>query len=81
MDEIKKVVKKRGPRKVTAEKQIAAIDRRIAKIQADADKKIADLLEQKEALLKPIKARQVVEEAIKSMSPEEIAEKLGLSLD
>ena len=81
MDEIKKVVKKRKPRTISPEKQVAAIDRKIAKIQADAEKKIAALQAEKDAILKPIRAKQVVEEAIKNMSPEEIAEKLGISLD
>ncbi len=81
MDEIKKVVKKRKPRTISPEKQVAAIDRKIAKIQADAEKKIAALQAEKDALLKPIRAKQVVEEAIKNMTPEEIAEKLGISLD
>lgn len=81
MDEIKKVVKKRKPRTISPEKQVAAIDRKIAKIRADAEKKIAALQAEKDALLKPIRAKQVVEEAIKNMSPEEIAEKLGISLD
>ena len=81
MDEIKKVVKKRKPRTISPEKQVAAIDRKIAKIQADAEKKIAALQAEKDAFLKPIRASQVVEEAIKNMSPEEIAEKLGISLD
>ena len=81
MDEIKKVVRKRKPRTISPEKQIAAIDKKIAKIQADADKKIAELQAEKEALLKPIRAKQLVDEAIKNMSTEEIAEKLGISLD
>ena len=81
MDEIKKVVKKRKPRTISPEKQVAAIDRKIAKIRADAEKRIAALQAEKDALLKPIRAKQVVEEAIKNMSPEEIAEKLGISLD
>ena len=81
MDEIKKVVKKRKPRTISPEKQVAAIDRKIAKIQADAEKKTAALQAEKDALLKPIRAKQVVEEAIKNMTPEEIAEKLGISLD
>ena len=81
MDEIKKVVKKRKPRTISPEKQVAAIDRKIAKIRADAENKIAALQAEKDALLKPIRAKQVVEEAIKNMSPEEIAEKLGISLD
>lgn len=81
MDEIKKVVKKRKPRTISPEKQVAAIDRKIAKIRADAEKKIAALQAEKDAILKPIRAKQVVEEAIKNMSPEEIAEKLGISLD
>ena len=81
MDEIKKVVKKRKPRTISPEKQVAAIDRKIAKIRADAEHKIAALQAEKDALLKPIRAKQVVEEAIKNMSPEEIAEKLGISLD
>ena len=69
MDEVKKVVKKRT-RKVNAEKRIAAIDKQIAKLQAE-----------KEALMKPLLAQKVLDEAAKTMSPEEIAEKLGLPLE
>ncbi|MBQ2695088.1 hypothetical protein IJG04_00395 [Candidatus Saccharibacteria bacterium] len=81
MDEVKKVIKKRAPRKVAPEKQIAAIDRKIAKIKEDADKKIAAIEAEKEALLKPIKAKKLLEEAAKTMAPEEIAEKLGITID
>lgn len=68
MDEVKKVVKR--TRRVNPEKRIAAIDKKIAELEAE-----------KEALLKPIRAKALIEEAVKTMSPEEIAEKLGLSID
>lgn len=64
---VKKVRKKRT---IDPAKKIAAIDRKIAALQAE-----------KEALLKPIKARELIEEAIKTMDPEEIAAKLGIDLD
>lgn len=69
MDEVKKVVKKRT-RKINPEKRIAAIDRQIAKLEAE-----------KAELLKPILAKKVLDEAAKSMSAEEIAEKLGIELE
>ena len=68
MDEVKKVVRRN--RKPNPEKRIAAIDKKIAELQAE-----------KEALLKPIQAKKLIDEAAKTMSPEEIAEKLGLTLD
>ena len=68
MEEVKKVVKKRT-RRTDPEKRIATIDKQIAKLQAE-----------KEALLKPIQAKKILEEAAKTMSPEEIAEKLGISI-
>lgn len=69
MDEVKKAVKKRT-RRTDPEKRIAAIDKQIAKLQAE-----------KEELLKPIRAKKVLEEAVKTMSAEEIAEKLGIEID
>ena len=81
MDEVKKVIKKRAPRKISPEKRIKQIDDKIAKIQAEADKKIAELMAEKEALLKPIKAKQIIDEAIKNMDPTEIAEKLGITIE
>ena len=81
MDEIKKVVRKRKPRTVSPEKQIASIDRKIEKIKADSAKKIAELEAQKEELLKPIKAQELIAEAMKTMDPAEIAEKLGINLE
>lgn len=81
MDEVKKVIKKRAPRKISPEKRIKQIDDKIAKIQAEADKKIAELMAEKESLLKPIKAKQIIDEAIKNMDPTEIAEKLGITIE
>lgn len=69
MDEVKKAVKKRT-RRIDPEKRIAAIDKQIAKLQAE-----------KEELLEPIRAKKVLEEAVKTMSAEEIAEKLGIEID
>lgn len=68
MDEVVKKVRKK--RTVDPMKRVAAIDKKIAALQAE-----------KEAILKPIKAKQVIEEAIKTMDPAEIAEKLGIELD
>ena len=68
MDEVKKVVKR--TRKIDPMKRIAAIDKKIAALQAE-----------KEELLKPIRAKQLIEEATKTMSPEEIAEKLGIDIN
>jgi|GEM_PF-6897140 len=81
MDEIKKVVRKRKPRTIAPEKQIAAIDKKIEKIKAESARKIEELEAQKDAIMKPIKAKKALEEAMKNMSPEEIAEKLGINLD
>ena len=69
MEEVKKAVKKRT-RKTDPAKRIAAIDKQIAKLQAE-----------KEELMKPIRAKKILEEAAKTMSAEEIAEKLGIDLD
>lgn len=68
MDEVVKKVRRK--RTVDPMKRVAAID-----------KKIAALQEEKEALLKPIRAKQLIEEAVKTMDPEEIAEKLGIELE
>ena len=81
MDEVKKVIRKRAPRKVTPEKRIAAIDKQIAKIQADTERKIAELEAEKEELMKPIRAKQILDEAVKTMDPAEIAEKLGITIE
>ena len=81
MDEVKKVIKKRAPRKISPEKRIKQIDDKIAKIQAEADKKITELMAEKESLLKPIKAKQIIDEAIRNMDPTEIAEKLGITIE
>lgn len=61
----------------TAEERIAAIDEKIAKKQAEID-----VLEaQKQKLLHPINMRTVVEKAKEvGLTPEEIAEKLGLEV-
>lgn len=67
MDEVKKI---KRVRKINPEKRIAAIDKQIAKLQAE-----------KEQLLKPIRAQKVLDQAAKTMTAEEIAEKLGISLD
>lgn len=68
MDEVVKKVRKK--RTMDPMKRIAAIDKKIAELEAE-----------KEALLKPIKAKQLIEEATKTMSPEEIAAKLGIELE
>ena len=67
MDEVKKVVKR--TRRIDPMKKIAAIDKKIAALEAE-----------KEELLKPIRTKQLIEEAAKTMTPEEIAEQLGVDL-
>lgn len=63
-EEKKRVVRKRR----TPEQRIKDIDAQIAKLQAE-----------KAELEKPIKIQQILEKA-SDMSPEEIAEKLGVEL-
>lgn len=46
---------------------------------AEIDKKIAALEEKKAEIMKPIKMKEIMDKAA-SMSPEEIAEKLGIEL-
>lgn len=77
MDEIKKVAKIRKPRVLSAEARAKQIDRKIAKLKAQ----IAELEAEKIEVLKPAKVKQAVEEAIKNMSPEELAEKLGIDVE
>lgn len=53
------------------------------RIQDQIDKidvKIAELQKKKEELLKPLKAKELIEKAATSMSLEELAEKLGIDL-
>lgn len=77
MDEIKKVVKKRKPRVLSPETKAKQIDKKIAKLEDQ----IAALKLEKEELLKPIQLKKAVEEAVGSMSTEELAEKLGIKVD
>ncbi len=63
-EEKKRIVRKRR----TPEQRIKDIDAQIAKLQAE-----------KAELEKPIKMQQILEKA-SNMSPEEIAEKLGIDL-
>lgn len=63
-EEKKRIVRKRR----TPEQRIKDIDAQIAKLQAE-----------KAELEKPIKIQQILEKA-SDMSPEEIAEKLGVEL-
>ena len=70
MDEVKKEVKKVVKRKQNPQRRIATIDKKIAALQAE-----------KEALLKPIQAKKLIEEAVKTMDPEEVAAKLGIELE
>lgn len=44
------------------------------------DAKIAELQKKKEELLKPLKAKELIEKAAASMSIEELAEKLGIDI-
>ena len=65
------------PGRKTVEERIAAIDEKNAKKQAE----ITDLEAQKQKLLHPVSMRTVmtkVKEA--SLSPEEVAEKLGIEI-
>ena len=53
------------------------------RIQDQIDKidvKISELQKKKEELLKPLKAKELIEKAATSMSLEELAEKLGLDI-
>ena len=77
MDEIKKVAKIRKPRVLSPEVKAKQIDKKIAKLQ----EQIAALQAEKEELLKPIQLKKAVADALDSMSTEEIAEKLGISLE
>lgn len=74
MDEVKKT---RKPRVLSAEAKIRAIDKKILKLQAQ----IAALEAEKVLLAKPIRVKEAVDEAIKKMTPEEIAEKLGIEVE
>lgn len=47
---------------------------------AEIDRKIADLEAKKEELLRPAKMKKIIEAAAENMTPEEIAEKLGVEL-
>ena len=61
----------------TVEERIAIIDEKISKKKAD----IKVLEAQKQKLLHPVTMKTVMEKAIASgLSPEEIAEKLGLEM-
>ena len=61
----------------TAEERIAAIDEKIAKKQAE----IEALETQKQKLLHPVNMKTVMEAAKEAgLTPEEIAEKLGLNI-
>lgn len=61
----------------TIEERIALIDQKIAKKEAE----IAELKAKKEKLLHPVTMKTVMEKIKETgMSPEDIAEKLGLDL-
>ena len=47
---------------------------------AEIDKKIAVLEAKKEELIRPAKMKKIMEEAFATMTPEEIAEKLGVKM-
>ena len=68
MDEVVKKVRKK--RTVDPMKRIVAIDKKIAALEVE-----------KEELMKPIKTKQLLDEAVKTMSPEEIAAKLGINFE
>ena len=68
MDEVVKKVRKM--RTVDPMKRIVAIDKKIAALEVE-----------KEELMKPIKTKQLLDEAVKTMSPEEIAAKLGINFE
>lgn len=63
-----KIVKTPGRNRKTPEEKAAAIDEKIAKLVAE-----------KEAILRPIEMKKIIDEAAsKGMTPDEIKEKLGL---
>lgn len=68
--------KKRKPRNISPQKKADAIDKKIAALKA----KIAELEAEKEEILRPIKVQAALEEAMSKMSPEEIAERLGVEI-
>lgn len=68
--------KKRKPRVLSPEAKAKLIDRKIAKLQ----NQIAELEAEKEEVLKPVMLEKAIEEAMSSMSAEEIAAKLGIEL-
>ena len=47
---------------------------------AEIDAKIATLEAKKQELLRPAKMKKIIEEASANMTPEEMAEKLGIKL-
>lgn len=69
--------RKRKPRVLSAEARVKLIDKKIAKLQ----EQIAELEAEKEEVLKPIMLKKAVEEAMNSMSTEELAAKLGIELE
>lgn len=72
------------PVRKTVEDRIALIDQKIKKKQAEITKKqeeIAELESQKNKLLHPVNMRTVMSKAKEAgLTPEEIAEKLGLDI-
>lgn len=74
MDESKKA---RKPRVISAEVRVKQIDKKIAKLRAQIESLEAEKIE----VMKPVQMKRAVDDAIKSMSTEELAEKLGISFD
>ena len=68
MEEVKKAVKRK--RKPNVEKRVAAIDAKIAALEAE-----------KEELLRPIRIKAMLQEAAEKMSLEEIAARLDVPIE
>ncbi len=77
MDEIKKVARIRKTRTLSAEAKIKQLDKKIAKLRTQLEEAEAE----KAGLLKPIKMKEAVQEALNNMSTEEIAAKLGIEIE
>lgn len=69
----------KGDFKVAEAKQIKRAKRTPETKIAEIDKKIAELEAKKAEILKPMKMKELMDK-VSSMSPEEIAEKLGVEL-
>ena len=68
MDEA--IAKAKRTRKVNVERRVASIDAKIAKLEAE-----------KAELLKPMKIKQLINEAVENMDLEEVASRLDIKID